>query len=140
MKSKKSQAAMEFLMTYGWAILVALIVISALAYFGVLNPERFLLHSNEIKGLASDCDIGDNLNVVLCLRNAFVYQYNVTIEPDCSDAVYFYSVAFSQFKDIRFTKVDLPELKHVIGIVSFDNKYCMLDIDYLDCVAVRNNK
>jgi len=29
-------------MTYGWAILVVLIVISALAYFGVLNPESML--------------------------------------------------------------------------------------------------
>ncbi len=39
---KKGQAAMEFLMTYGWAILVVLIAIGALAYFGVLNPSRFL--------------------------------------------------------------------------------------------------
>jgi len=30
---KKSQAAMEFLMTYGWAILVVLVAIGALAYF-----------------------------------------------------------------------------------------------------------
>ena len=39
---KKAQAAMEFLMTYGWAILVVLIAISALTYFGVLNPSKFL--------------------------------------------------------------------------------------------------
>ncbi|MBW2983810.1 hypothetical protein KY361_01740 [Candidatus Woesearchaeota archaeon] len=39
---KKGQAAMEFLMTYGWAILVVLIAIGALAYFGVLSPEKFL--------------------------------------------------------------------------------------------------
>ncbi len=39
---KKGQSAMEFLMTYGWAILVVLIAIGALAYFGVLNPSRFL--------------------------------------------------------------------------------------------------
>ena len=40
--SRKSQAAMEFLMTYGWAILVVLAAIAALAYFGVLSPEKFL--------------------------------------------------------------------------------------------------
>ncbi|MEK6808341.1 MAG: hypothetical protein AABY14_01495 [Nanoarchaeota archaeon] len=40
--AKKSQAAMEFLMTYGWAILVVLVAIGALAYFGVLSPDRFL--------------------------------------------------------------------------------------------------
>ena len=41
-KSSKAQAAMEFLMTYGWAILVVLVAIGALAYFGVLNPSKFL--------------------------------------------------------------------------------------------------
>jgi len=40
--NKKSQAAMEFLMTYGWAILVVLAAIGALAYFGVLSPDKFL--------------------------------------------------------------------------------------------------
>ncbi len=39
---RKAQAAMEFLMTYGWAILVVLIAIGALAYFGVLSPDKFL--------------------------------------------------------------------------------------------------
>jgi len=42
MMFKKSQAAMEFLMTYGWAILVVLAAIAALAYFGILSPEKFL--------------------------------------------------------------------------------------------------
>jgi uncharacterized protein (UPF0333 family) len=38
---RKGQAAMEFLMTYGWAILVVLAAIGALAYFGVLSPDKF---------------------------------------------------------------------------------------------------
>ncbi len=42
---KRGQAALEFLMTYGWAILVVLIAIGALAYFGVLNPSRYLPNS-----------------------------------------------------------------------------------------------
>jgi hypothetical protein len=42
LRNLKSQAAMEFLMTYGWAILVVLVAIGALAYFGVLNPAKFL--------------------------------------------------------------------------------------------------
>jgi uncharacterized protein (UPF0333 family) len=40
--SKKGQGALEFLMTYGWAFLVILIMIGALAYFGVLSPTKFL--------------------------------------------------------------------------------------------------
>ncbi len=39
---RKAQGALEFLMTYGWAFLVILIMIGALAYFGVLSPTRFL--------------------------------------------------------------------------------------------------
>jgi len=39
---KKGQGALEFLMTYGWAFLVILIMIGALAYFGILNPKQFL--------------------------------------------------------------------------------------------------
>ncbi len=40
--NKKSQAALEFIMTYGWAILVVLVAVGALAYFGVLSPDKFL--------------------------------------------------------------------------------------------------
>ncbi len=40
--TKKAQAAMEFLITYGWAILVVLAAIAALAHFGVLAPSKFL--------------------------------------------------------------------------------------------------
>jgi hypothetical protein len=40
--NKKGQAAMEFLMTYGWAILVVIAAIAALAFFGVLDPARLL--------------------------------------------------------------------------------------------------
>ncbi len=39
---RKGQAAMEFLMTYGWAILAAIIAIAVLAYFGVFSPGKYL--------------------------------------------------------------------------------------------------
>ena len=55
MVNRKGQAAMEFLMTYGWAILVVLVAIGALAYFGVLNPSRFLPRSCTI-GPGFGCD------------------------------------------------------------------------------------
>ncbi|MEK6964354.1 MAG: hypothetical protein AABX70_08065 [Nanoarchaeota archaeon] len=42
MYNKKGQTALEFLMTYGWAIIVVLAAIAALAYFGILSPDRFL--------------------------------------------------------------------------------------------------
>jgi hypothetical protein len=37
---RKAQAALEFLTTYGWAFIVILVMIGALAYFGVLNPGK----------------------------------------------------------------------------------------------------
>ncbi len=40
MQHKKGQAAMEFLMTYGWAILAAIVAIGVLAYFGVFSPGK----------------------------------------------------------------------------------------------------
>jgi hypothetical protein len=41
-QNTKAQGAMEFLMTYGWAFLVILIMIGALAYFGILSPTKLL--------------------------------------------------------------------------------------------------
>lgn len=41
MVNKKGQAAMEFLMTYGWAILAAILAIGVLAYFGVFTPGKY---------------------------------------------------------------------------------------------------
>jgi hypothetical protein len=42
LRHKKAQSALEFLMTYGWAILVILAAVGALAYFGVLDPGRYV--------------------------------------------------------------------------------------------------
>lgn len=47
---RRGQAAMEFLTTYGWAIMASLVAIGALAYFGVTDftnviPERCLMES-----------------------------------------------------------------------------------------------
>ena len=67
---KKGQAAMEFIMTSGWAILVVLVAIGALAYFGVLNPDRFLPSSCTIgPGMGCDDFKVTATGVQLVLRN-----------------------------------------------------------------------
>ena len=38
----KSQAAIDFVMTYGWAIMMVMVAIGALAYFGVLSPDKLV--------------------------------------------------------------------------------------------------
>jgi hypothetical protein len=39
---RKSQAALEFLVTYSWALLAILIALGALYYFGIFNFGKFL--------------------------------------------------------------------------------------------------
>jgi len=63
---------LEFLMTYGWAILVVFVVIGTLAYFGVLNPSALMPEKCTLQmGLyCKDHRIdGDNSRVVLKLEN-----------------------------------------------------------------------
>ena len=76
---KKGQAAMEFLMTYGWALLVVLIAIAALAFFGLLNPSRFLPEKCEIAPGLTCMDftastdalapVNENDNITILLNN-----------------------------------------------------------------------
>jgi hypothetical protein len=42
MSAKKGQAAMEYLMTYGWAIVVLVVVIAALMATGAFNPSYLI--------------------------------------------------------------------------------------------------
>jgi len=37
----KGQTALEYLITYGWAILVILVVLAVLWYYGVFNPNKW---------------------------------------------------------------------------------------------------
>jgi hypothetical protein len=69
----RGQAAIEFLVTYGWAILGVLIAVGALAYFGIFNTQRYV---------SDACSFGDQMvcedyvayqngTVKISLRNNF---------------------------------------------------------------------
>ena len=45
MGKKSGQAALEFLMNYGWVLLVILASVGALSFSGVLNPARYMKQS-----------------------------------------------------------------------------------------------
>lgn len=88
-RKKKAQAAMEFLMTYGWAILVVLIAIGALAYFGVLNPERFLPEKCVLasgSGLFCDDHAADGTANTVTLRIKNILNEDLTIDTISLDA------------------------------------------------------
>ena len=78
-------------MTYGWAILVVLAAIGALAYFGVLDAGQFAQERCTV-GANFDCTDnvieGDN-TVRFALTNIgqeSIDLYNVSVSGDCQDA------------------------------------------------------
>ncbi len=78
---KRAQAGLEFLTTYAWAFVVILIIIGALAYFGVTNPSRILPDRCAI-GSEFSCQnyILDDTNnkVFILLKNNLGEVVNIT--------------------------------------------------------------
>jgi len=72
---------MEFLMSYGWVLLVALVAIGTLAYFGVLNLQMFLPENcvfDASSGLFCEDFTADDVNdITLRIKN--VLDKSVTI-------------------------------------------------------------
>ena len=51
----KNQSAMEYLMTYGWSILIIAVVLGALSFLGIFNPVTFAP-----KATAGGCQVVKN--------------------------------------------------------------------------------
>ncbi|MBW3015327.1 hypothetical protein KY330_02820 [Candidatus Woesearchaeota archaeon] len=76
---KRGQAALEFLMTYGWAILVVIIVIGALAAFGVFDVSRLIPDRCVISPSLSCQDHGVvNGSVMMVLVNGLGQDIEIT--------------------------------------------------------------
>jgi hypothetical protein len=69
-KTKKSQAAFEFLVTYGWAIFGVLIVLAGLTYFGFFSTERFVNDA---------CNFGDQIRCEDYILNGGNARLNMTL-------------------------------------------------------------
>ena len=79
-RKTKGQAAFEYLSTYGWAVLTALIAAGALSYFGFLSPANLLPNRCDF-GNQLECveyRIRDTGNIDLMLRNNFGKEINIT--------------------------------------------------------------
>lgn len=94
---EKGQAAIEFMLTYGWVILVFLVAVGALLYFGFLSPETFGQEQCEIiPGL--DCEdvraTGNELTLVIAnnLGQNVLIQKIIDPKGKCS---------FEESKDIK---------------------------------------
>jgi hypothetical protein len=80
--NRKGQAAVEFLLTYGWAILGAMIAIGALSYFGIFNTQKFVRDTCYFgdQMVCEDYAVYQNGIVAVKLRN----QFGVNIDINSS--------------------------------------------------------
>lgn len=112
MKQKRAQVILEYLMTYGWGILVVIIGVSVLTYFGFLSPTSLLPNS---------CDFGAQLvcqeyritktstgaNIDLKFRNDFgrdikifdVHGIDMTLNPQNTPLL----IAKRDIQELRIT-------------------------------------
>jgi hypothetical protein len=88
--ARRGQAALEFMTTYGWAIVVIAVVIGAIAYFGVTNPSKFVPNRCDI-GAEFSCNdyLLNKTGVYLALQQSsgktvYVSNFNCTYK----DAIY----------------------------------------------------
>src|SRR3989344_6937048 len=74
----KGQAAVEFLMTYGWAILAAVIVLGVLAFFGIFKSDTLIGGSAVINPPFYLKAWSANSNeIILDIRNSGSENYNI---------------------------------------------------------------
>ena len=107
MVNKKSQAAMEFLSTYGWALIVVLVAIGVLFHFGVLDLTKMLpkkctsttglecMGLAQITGAANTVEVvvKNNLGVPIAIQDQNVSGIPVMVGSEGDCAAYFSPVA-----------------------------------------------
>ncbi|VVB66359.1 Uncharacterised protein [Candidatus Gugararchaeum adminiculabundum] len=106
-RSQKGQAAMEYLMTYGWAILVIIIIMGALIYLGVLGGGsgaikicRFATGDVFCTSAKTVADTSNGAKVSLEIQNTapgpiYLKGYGCTMEPNPANPI---SVTFASAK------------------------------------------
>ena len=75
---KKSQAALEFLTTYAWAFLVILIMIGALAYFGILRPADIL---------PDRCNFGSEITCIDYVIDATNNKFTIKLKNSVGESI-----------------------------------------------------
>jgi len=87
----RGQAAMEFLMTYGWAILAAVIVIGVLASFGVFSPSKYVPNQCILTApLGCNAGVADTTGVEIEVRNGAgegIVITNVVVSGCADDSI-----------------------------------------------------
>lgn len=94
--NNKGQSALEYLMTYGWALVVIIIVIAALFAFGIFNPpsagtctgaNKFLYKDHSVSGGVITLALGNGAGSSVDINNViygndFIPAAFVSATPD----------------------------------------------------------
>lgn len=136
-KTVKGQAAMEFLVTYGWAILI-ISVIMAILYSSIFKPE-FYVAERCVIGPGISCDSfylnitnGNQLNLTLKAHNTLgfkvnISQINFTLQDRETGKKYVKIISDSKIIDhqeqfnysVLFTDIDPPPKPGVLYNIYF---------------------
>jgi len=98
---KRGQAALEFLTTYGWAFLVILVMIGALAYFGVLDPTKFIPQRCQVS-LPLTCD-GENYKVQQAAGTDVDPEFKIRLRNSFSKPLNLNTVSFKDANANTYT-------------------------------------
>ncbi len=121
-QARKGQAAFEYLVTYGWAFIVIIGAIAVLAYFGFLNPQRYI---------PNNCDFGEQLKcvdflivnqtapnvngyIVLRMRNNFEADISITGASDITGDVSLENPVNIAKGEIKRVEIAIKDTKAVI--------------------------
>lgn len=115
---KRGQAAMEYLMTYGWAILVIVIVLAALLYLGVFNLRTPELCQLQVGTTCSGARLTTAGAFNFTLTNGLQKKITVT-HAACSSSTSFNASLLTggatAFTDITDVTIDVGSAKAISG-------------------------
>jgi Na+/H+-translocating membrane pyrophosphatase len=80
MHNQKAQSAIEYLTTYGWAIMIVAIALTVMFYFGVFSPGRFVntqcIFPADFSCLSSF--MSTNGVIIVNIQQSTMYTINIT--------------------------------------------------------------
>lgn len=132
---KKGQAALEFLMTYGWAILSAIIVIGTLGSYFYFQQPQFKTVREECSNQTSDYSCREMYNYIDNMRQPYndrgcdvLHQYGVMDKSIECTLLHEIWQNYSKKIDDCF---DNPPISEMCNKVVLENKYG-LSVEWLD--------
>jgi len=117
---KKGQTALEYLVTYGWAILAIVIIAAVLWYFGVFNPSKWT-GGRQCGGFSSFTCIdytNTAANATVVLGNAVGRQLDITGGATCTPAI----VGANQQTSCLFVQPFSPGTQSTVSISYTDSQ------------------